>query len=156
MIKPPYFKSYTALRNKPIRLVLLFLLISYEAAAAAEEYAIFTNNLEVPAISPSKAKMIFIGKAKSIKKLGRVTLINWPLSSSERSDFYQKLLHKTPAQVNSKWASLAFSGKAKPPVELSTLNTELLKQWLENNPKGIAYAPISQVPEGVNILLTVQ
>lgn len=145
---------FYALCHKSVKLVLLSIFI-FSSISFAEEYVIFTNNPDTPKISTSKAKMIFIGKAKSIKSLGKVTLMDWPLSSSERKNFYKKLLHKTPAQVNSKWASLAFSGKAKPPIEISSVNSKSLKQWLDKNPKGLAYAPISQVPEGVNILLTV-
>ena len=99
--------------------------------------------------------MIFIGKSKSIKPVGKVTLMDWPKDSNERKDFYKKLLNKSPAQVNSKWASLAFSGKAKPPKEISDISEEAISQWLEKNPKGLSYAPSDLVPEGVNIVLTV-
>jgi len=129
---------------------------AYGLSASNEEFAIFTQNANVAPISKSKAKMIFIGKAKSLKPLGKFTLMDWPLSSPERRAFYDKLLKKTPAQVNSKWASLAFSGQAKPPTEIHNPSQQAIHEWLQNNPKGIAYAPVSQVPKGANILLKVQ
>ena len=132
-------------------LILLF----YAPSCFAESYAVISANNEFPEISLSKAKMMYIGKAKSLKPVGKFKLLNWPADSNERDEFYQKLLKKTPAQVNSKWASLAFSGKAKPPIDLDTASTEAVKSWLEENPRGIAYVPQSQTPDGVNVLLIV-
>lgn len=154
MISETVSYQYVRLLRSLSRLCLIIWLAS--GICLAENFVIFTSNPDIPSISKSKAKMIFIGKTKSIKSLGKVTLMDWPLSSLERKDFYQKLLHKSPAQVNSKWASLAFSGKAKPPIEMISVDKASLKDWIDKNPKGLAYAPISQVPEGANILLTIQ
>lgn len=131
------------------------LLFSCSSGVLAEPYLVISSNPEFPEISVSKAKMIYAGRAKSVKPVGKVKLLNWPADSNERDEFYQKLLNKTAAQVNSKWASLAFSGKAKPPIDLDSPSTEALKSWLDENPRGIAYAPQSKAPDGVTVLLIV-
>lgn len=119
----------------------------------AGDYAIFTLNPDLSLISKSKAKMVFSGKIKSLKPIGDIRLMDWPQSSKERQEFYKKLMNKSPAQVNNKWASLAFSGRAIPPMTLSEPSAKVIKQWLLEYPKGIAYAPKYQVPDGANILL---
>ncbi len=128
---------------------------TYAADCIAEPYVIVSANPSMPQLSKAKAKMIFMGKSKSIKNVGKVKLLDWPDNSAQRSEFYQILVNKSPAQINSQWASLAFSGKAKPPEKLKTANVAELTAWLQANPTGLAYAPASQVPEDLLIVLEV-
>lgn len=141
--------------SKPFlnKTVLLFIILTSSPLVFAEDYAIFTLNPDLSKLSKGKAKMVFSGKIKSLRPIGEFRLMDWPQTSIERQEFYKKLMNKSPAQVNTKWASLAFSGRAIPPMTLSEPNSEVIMQWLQQNPKGIAYAPEYQVPKGVNILL---
>lgn len=134
-------------------LILSISLGSLSHAAQAEEYAIFTLNPEMNPISRVKAKMIFIGKIKFLKPVGKISLLDWPIQSVERKIFYRQLLNKTTAQVNAQWASLAFSGRVSLPMSLSQPSSENIRHWLMTYPQGITYAPLKQVPEGANILL---
>lgn len=139
---------------------LLSLLIFYCTSSLAtdcfaDSYVIFSANPSMPQLSKAKAKMIYMGKSKSIKNIGRVKLLDWPDSSTERAQFYQALVNKSPAQINSQWASLAFSGKAKPPEELSSTDVASIMTWLQANPSGLAYAPANLVPSNAVVVLEV-
>jgi len=135
--------------------IVLLLSTSVTSSSAAETFVIFSANPAMPELSKAKAKMIYMGKSKSIKRVGRVKLLDWPGNSTQRAAFYQTLINKSPAQVNSQWTSLAFSGKAKPPEELSSPSIDAIMAWLNANPTGLAYAPASMVPKTAVVVLEV-
>ncbi|ACJ28906.1 Conserved hypothetical protein [Shewanella piezotolerans WP3] len=119
------------------------------------EFAIFSLNNELPPLSKSKARMLYRGKSKKIGGSLKIVLVDLPETSMHREDFYSMLLGKSVSQMNGYWAGLAFSGKGSPPEELDGDDIKQILKWLNDNPNGIAYAPIESVPEEVNILITV-
>ncbi|NRB37492.1 MAG: hypothetical protein HRU20_03365 [Pseudomonadales bacterium] len=154
--------SVAALPPKRLKLLrLIFLpfilsLLSFSPAYAAGDMAIFSMNKELNPISKAKARMIFLGKIKTLKPVGTIVLMDWPAKSLQRQNFYRQLLNKTPEQVNNKWASLAFSGRGRPPTAMADSSVASLQQWLDKHPQGLAYAPVADVPGDANILLVVK
>ena len=140
-------------------IVLPILLISMSVTAAAKdtdvEFAIFSLNNELPQLSQNKARMLYRGKSKRISGSLKIVLVDLPETSIHREEFYKMLLGKSVSQMNGYWAGLAFSGKGSPPEELDSDDIKQILNWLNDNPNGIAYAPIESVPEEVNILITV-
>ncbi|GAL20651.1 hypothetical protein JCM19235_3653 [Vibrio maritimus] len=123
-------------------------------AFAATEYAVFTLNQDFDELTRSKARMLYRGKAKSLQGK-RIELSDWPETSTERSEFYQSLLGKDVAQMNAYWASLSFSGKARPPKEIGNANVNTLIAWLIEKPNRIGYAPLDEVPSEAKVLYVV-
>ncbi|WP_237524089.1 hypothetical protein [Shewanella sp. KX20019] len=119
------------------------------------EFAIFSLNESLPPLSKSKARMLYRGKSKKIDGSLKIVLVDLPETSMHREEFYSMLLGKSVSQMNGYWAGLAFSGKGSPPEELDGDDIKQILKWLNDNPNGIAYAPIESVPEEVNILITV-
>ncbi|MGS0681782.1 hypothetical protein ACVBIL_11510 [Shewanella sp. 125m-7] len=119
------------------------------------EFAIFSLNDELPPLSKSKARMLYRGKSKKISGSLKIILVDLPETSIHREDFYKMLLGKSVSQMNGYWAGLAFSGRGTPPEELNSDDIKQILKWLNDNPNGIAYAPIDSVPKEVNILITV-
>ncbi|MGS0675600.1 hypothetical protein [Shewanella sp. 0m-4] len=119
------------------------------------EFAIFTLNDDLPPLSKSKARMLYRGKSKKISGSLKIILVDLPETSIHREDFYKMLLGKSVSQMNGYWAGLAFSGRGTPPEELNSDDIKQILKWLNDNPNGIAYAPIDSVPKEVNILITV-
>jgi hypothetical protein len=119
------------------------------------EFAVFSMNSDIPALSKSKARMIYKGKTKKINGSLKIILVDLPVNSIHREEFYSMLLGKSISQMNGYWASLSFSGKGKAPEELNSDDIKSIIEWLNNNPNGIAYAPIESVPENANILITI-
>lgn len=139
-------------------IVLPILLISMSVTAAEDtdvEFAIFSLNNELPQLSQNKARMLYRGKSKRISGSLKIVLVDLPETSIHREEFYKMLLGKSVSQMNGYWAGLAFSGKGSPPEELDSDDIKQILNWLNDNPNGIAYAPIESVPEEVNILITV-
>jgi len=124
-------------------------------ASATESLAVFTLTEDFKKLSKSKVRMLFRGKLKYLQG-NKVELSDWPQSNSIRNEFYQELLGKDLAQMNAYWASLSFSGKARPPKELNKDSIESLLNWLSAKRFRIGYAPVSVIPEGANILYIVE
>lgn len=105
-------------------------------------------------MSVLKARKLYRGKTKSINGQ-RFELADWPANSTERKEFYRYLLGKNTAQMNAHWAALSFSGKARPPKEISDSQVNSLIRWMEKKPNRIGYAPIDAIPTNANVLFVV-
>jgi hypothetical protein len=116
--------------------------------------AIFSIDPVFSALSQSKARKLYRGKTKRLDGK-RVELADWPEHSAERVSFYHALLSKNPAQMNAHWASLSFSGKARPPKEIANADIETLLAWMSEKSHRIGYAPLNQLPDNANILYVV-
>ena len=123
-------------------------------AMAADQYAIFTLETEFSELSVSKARKLYRGKTKRLEGK-RIELSDWPKDSSERADFYQNLLGKNTAQMNAHWASLSFSGKARPPKVMTSSEVSVLVQWMKEKSNRIGYAPLNHLPSEAKILFVV-
>ena len=146
-------------RNILLRLLrasLCVYCLTVHSATLAETYAVISMNPDMPELSSTKARMIYTGKTKSLGNVGRVKLLDWPKGSEQRSAFYRLLTNRSESDINSQWASLAFSGKARPPREMSNTDESEIVSWLESNTKGIAYVPGEHIPDGAKVLLMVE
>ncbi|WP_426359954.1 hypothetical protein ACPUVO_06990 [Pseudocolwellia sp. HL-MZ19] len=132
-----------------------FSFIITSQAQANEALAVFTLTEDFNKLSKSKVRMLFRGKLKYLQG-NKVELSDWPQSNSIRNEFYQELLGKDLAQMNAYWASLSFSGKARPPKEINQDSMEALLLWLSAKRFRIGYAPVSVIPKDANVLYIVE
>ncbi|WP_413110628.1 hypothetical protein [Thaumasiovibrio sp. DFM-14] len=141
-------------RLLPVMTLLIGTALS--SASTAQGFAIVTATPPPPTdISEAKARRVFSGKSRTIDGMGKIKLVDLPVGSPLRIEFYQRFLNKTEAQMSRQWASLAFSGKAQPPFEMPNEDIEQLKEWLINNPNAIGYIPIDAAG-GLNVLYEVR
>lgn len=134
---------------------LCFPVFSAERREKDIALAVFSLNSEIPPLSKSKTRMLYKGKTKKLNSSIKIVLVDLPENSIHREAFYRMLLGKSISQMNGYWASLSFSGKGIPPEELNNDDIKEIITWLNNNPNGIAYAPIELVPDNANILITI-
>lgn len=80
----------------------------------------------------------------------RIAPYDHPVNSAIRARFYKSLLNKTVAEMNSYWARLLFSGRAKPPRQLSSSIAEMA-EMLKNNRNAIVYMNSVSVKELGNV-----
>ncbi|WP_087023006.1 hypothetical protein [Thaumasiovibrio subtropicus] len=134
---------------------IFLLLLSGSAFSKEGAFAIVTASPIPPAqLSLPKAKLLFSGKTRAVKGIGRVKLADFPTGNPIRVAFYDLFLNKNEAQMNRLWASLAFSGRAQPPIEMADDSIETLKQWLMDNPDAVGYLPLEHAG-GLNVLLEI-
>lgn len=136
-------------------LFLSFFTLANNKSEKDVEFAVFSLNDEIPALSKSKTRMLYKGRTKKLNGSIKIVLVDLPDNSILREDFYNMLLGKSISQMNGYWASLSFSGKGTPPEELNSDDIKDILEWLNQNPNGIAYAPVSAVPNNANILITI-
>jgi ABC-type phosphate transport system substrate-binding protein len=96
---------------------------------------------------------IFLGRYRKLPS-GEVALpIDVSEAGSERAQFYQSLVKKSPAEMSSYWARLVFSGQTSPPFQVPDVKTAL--QLVESNPNAIAYVSRALVSPKVKVVLEI-
>lgn len=73
-----------------------------------------------------------------------------PAESQLKNDFYLKLVNQNERKINAYWARLLFSGRAKPPESVESINEVL--SHLKNSESAIAYIPESEVTDIVKVV----
>lgn len=140
-----------------IRFILsVFLFFCFASQANTDNaYAVFTLNQDINKLTKSKVRMLYRGKIKYIQG-EKIELSDWSQSNPVRNDFYQVLLGKDIAQMNAYWARLSFSGKARPPKEITPDSINTLLDWVSAKNSRIGYAPIALLPDNANVLYIVR
>jgi len=93
---------------------------------------------------------IYTGRHLVMPNGERAEPFDHPVNSDLRARFYKWLLNKTVAEMNSYWARLLFSGRAKPPRQLSS-NISEMAEMLKNNRNAIIYVNSVSVKELGNV-----
>lgn len=141
------------------RLIHLFFLVIMLFSVGAKAntsnvFAVFTLNPEFAQLTKNKVRMLYRGKTKYLQGK-KIELSDWPQNTHLRNQFYQKLLGKDTAQMNAYWASLSFSGKARPPKEINNNTIEALLIWMSEKSSRIGYARLNALPDNANVLYIV-
>ena len=124
-------------------------------AAADNAYAVFTLNKDFKELSKSKVRMLYRGKLKYLQG-EKIELSDLSLKNPARHEFYQVLLGKDIAQMNAYWARLSFSGKARPPKEITPDNIKMLLDWASEKKSRIGYASLDLLPSNAKVLYIVR
>ncbi|MES3021632.1 MAG: hypothetical protein V4857_08605 [Pseudomonadota bacterium] len=114
--------------------------------AHAETVVIVSAHNPATRMFSEQASQFFLGKSTMF------TPVDQAEGSPIRTDFYQKLADKAPAQVKALWAKLVFTGKATLPKEYRS-NAEVRKA-VADNPKAIGYIDKTAVDDTVKVILT--
>jgi len=114
--------------------------------ASAEIVVIVNKDNPATRMFSEQASQFFLGKSAMF------TPIDQGEGSKIRTEFYQKIADKDPAQVKAIWSKLVFTGKATPPREFKSNND--VKKAVADDPKAIGYIDKSAVDESVKVILT--
>lgn len=132
------------------RLITLLLLLC-STNLHAETLVVVGHKSPIDNLSEDEVSNIFLGKISYLKHVGRIT----PITLNEERHyyaFYKRISGKSPAQVNSYWTTLIFTGKGKPPKEIRS--REELLQVLANNPGAVAFVPDSALHSNLKVVHT--
>ena len=137
-----------------IRKIIFAALLSLPLIASAEELAIIAaKNSPVSQLSAAEAQQLFSGQLRSLNGTAVQTL-DLPSGNSDRNAFYQQLLGRTSDQMRSHWARLIFTGKARPPREVTSTGEML--SLVAGSADIIGYIPASAVSDKVKVLRMVK
>lgn len=138
-----------------ILLTLILPLLWLPHAARAQDVVIIVNaSSHIRSLTRNQVIDIFMGRFRQLPS-GATALPIDVADTTLRQMFYERLVHKSLAEIGSYWARLVFSGEASPPFQAPDTRTAL--KLVAINPDAIAYCYRSNVTgRGVRIVLDLE
>jgi ABC-type phosphate transport system substrate-binding protein len=117
----------------------------------AEVVAVVSSTSPVTALSKNQVVDIFLGRASRFPDGEQAVPIDQTEGSAARDEFYAKFAGKSAPQIKAHWAKIIFTGRGRPPDEVS--NSVEMKQRVIKNPNVIGYIEKDMVDGSVRVLL---
>lgn len=132
---------------------LVAALICAEIALADTVVVVSAKNTDMRLTSEQVGK-IFLGKVDTFPNGGSAEPVDQAEGSPVRDDFYVKVAHKSPAQLNAYWARIIFTGSGHPPKLRE--DSIAVRREVAGNVRAIGYIDRSAVDASVRIVLIPQ
>ena len=134
-----------------IRLLLAGFILGLTASiAAAEVVVVVSSGNPVVALSDTEIADIFLGRQRYFPDGSVAVPVDLDEASRTRTEFYDRYVGKSAAQLKMHWSKLIFTGRGLPPPKVKDVDE--LKQWLASDPGAISYLDSSQVDDTVRVL----
>ena len=134
--------------------IIAFSVVTLWSHAAEAELAVVVNvDNPVDDISFEELVNVFLGKSRQIADGVKVVPIDQLEGEAARVEFYDKVIRKSPSQLNSYWSRLIFAGKGRPPYAVAD-DQEVL-EFVSANPSMIGYVDMTAVDDSVKVILTI-
>jgi hypothetical protein len=122
--------------------------------ARADLHLVVNATSPLKSMSPKEAVDLYMGRTRALPDGKQVLLFDLPRESAVRNSFYQQLTGMAPAQVNSYWSRLMFTGQTLPPQALSSEAAVL--DMVKRNPSAMGYLSSEPTDRGVRVVLTLR
>lgn len=122
--------------------------------AHADFYLIVQSANPQPAFTQKEAVDLFMGRNRAFQNGELAQVHDLPRDSPARADFYQRLTGMGPAQVNSYWARLMFSGRTMPPQ--SVADEAAMIETVKRSPSAIGWVRKEPADKHVRVLLVIK
>lgn len=129
---------------------MIMMLVLLSTPINAEIVLVVNSASGLSELNKTEVVRIYTGRYTVMPNGDRIAPYDHPVNSAIRARFYKSLLNKTVAEMNSYWARLLFSGRAKPPRQLSSSIAEMA-EMLKNNRNAIVYMNSVSVKELGNV-----
>jgi len=134
-----------------IGLIVIGLLLGFGSAeASAQVVAVVAVKNPVTTLSKSQIADIFLGKMTRFPDGREVEPIDQGEGSAARDEFYLKFAGKSPAQIKAFWSKIIFTGRGRPPPEVS--NGVEVKKFIAKHPGAIGYIDQKLVDDSVKVI----
>ncbi|NTS77711.1 phosphate ABC transporter substrate-binding protein [Catenovulum sp. SM1970] len=130
------------------KLLLIVCLIFSPLCFAQEKMVVIVNANNEASFDKVSISRMYIGRIKSFTT-GEKAIVLQPNSMALQDQFNQYFLSRSSVQVKAYWSKMLFSGKAKPPRQLSS--NEIVKQ-VESNPFYIGYVSEKDINDAVRVV----
>lgn len=132
-------------------IVVVGLVLSLSAGVAvADVVAVVSAKNPVTTLSKHQVVDIFLGKANRFPDGRQAVAIDQAEGSATRNEFYARFAGKSAAQLKAHWSKIIFTGRGRPPEEVS--NDSSVKKFLSKNPNAIGYIDRKLVDDSVKVL----
>lgn len=119
--------------------------------AVADPVVVVAAGSPLPTLSRSQAVGYFTGRMRNLPGGELVQPLDLPTSHPLRERVYRLLTGLGPAQMNSYWARLSFSGQMQPPQVVDT--EAVMLRSLRDNPRAIGYLAKPPEDDRLRVLL---
>ena len=89
-----------------------------EAVKSASIVLVVNKQNNISALTKKEVIDIYMGRFKTFPNGQAAIPIDFPQGSSEKRQFYKRLVGKDERKIKAYWSRLLFSGRAKPPAEV--------------------------------------
>lgn len=131
-------------------LVVLVLISGLPARAAEDNGLVIIANPQSDLVRLTRSEVINLYMGRINRLPSGVSALPLDLVDA-REEFYQGLVNKRLAEINSYWARLMFSGRASPPRQVAS-SAEML-EIVASNRGAIGYVRQTEVDERVLVLM---
>lgn len=139
------------LRQSGLFVLLALLCLVVTRPVLADVVVIVNLDNPINQLSREQVVDIYMGRYNHFPDGHAVAPIDMEPESQLRVAYYQKLVNKTVAQINSFWARLQFTGRAVPPVSME--NAGLVKNFVKHNRDAIGYVDSQDLDNKVKVVL---
>lgn len=134
-------------------LVCMGILSLHEVALA--DLAIVVNpNSPVSEMTADEVADLFLAKITRTADGVRAIPIDQSEGEPARREFYERVVKKSPSQLNSYWSRLIFTGKGRPPF--AVLDDAEVLEFVSTNPSMLGYVSAESVTDQVKVVLIIQ
>ena len=141
--------------KKLYKLFTLSLVISslyLVAPIASAGVAVITHpGVKEIGLSKNKLAQIYLGKMKNYSNGRSIKAVDLPKGSAAHKKFYKSVVKKSPAAVKRHWSKLKFTGKGKPPKEIS--DPRDVVRWVATTEGAIGYIDGKYLNKSVKVVL---
>jgi|TARA_Y100001968_G_C19442550_1_gene763364 hypothetical protein len=123
-------------------------------ASEAALAVVVAKDSKIESISKRELVDVYMGRFDVLESGQIVQPVDYKNGSVFRGLFYRALVNKNERQINAYWSRLIFSGRAKPPLQVSSPEQSLA--YLRRNQSALAYMPVERVSEEMKIVLILE
>ena len=124
------------------------------SASEAALAVVVAKDSKIESISKRELVDVYMGRFDVLESGQIVQPVDYENGSVFRGLFYRTLVNKNERQINAYWSRLIFSGRAKPPLQVSSPEQSLA--YLRRNQSALAYMPVERVSEEMKIVLILE
>lgn len=128
--------------------------LAFAPLAHADFYVVVQSANSQASLTQKEAVDLFMGRSRVFRSGELAKVFDLPRDSAQRADFYRRLTGMGPAQINSYWARLMFSGQTLPPQ--SVADEAAMIETVKHNPGAIGWVSKEPVDKQVRVLLVIK
>lgn len=137
-----------------LRHVLVLAAVAFTPMAHADFYLIVQTTNPQSSLTKKEAVDLFMGRNRAFRDGTLAQVYDLQPDSELRADFYQRLTGMGPAQVNSYWARLMFSGQTMPPKAVA--DEAAMIDTIKRNPSAIGWVRKEPADRQLRVLLVIK
>ncbi len=118
--------------------------------AHADVVVVVAPDSPLMSLTRSQLADIYLGRINRLPDGTSVVPIDQTDVSAAHTEFYEKYLGRTPAQIKAHWSKLIFTGRGQPPRTLADGDT--LAAFIATNPHTIGYLDPAVVNRPLKVL----